>query len=119
MGDFKKNLIRVLIISSLVDFILGGLLVYFRIDIGNKDIKIDEYKKELASRDDILNRIHNLEQGEALSLSYLSQLQDALPTESEAVRFEGMLQDLAHQNDLSLSFRFGELNEPRFRAQKL
>ncbi|MDD3491668.1 MAG: hypothetical protein PHG13_01785 [Candidatus Pacebacteria bacterium] len=113
MGDFKKNLIRVLIISSLVVLILGGLLVYFRIEIGKKVIKIDEYKKELASRDDILNRIHNLEQGEALSLSYLSQLQDALPTESEAVRFEGMLQDLAHQNDLSLSFRFGELNEPK------
>lgn len=113
MGDFKKSLIRVLIISSLAILILGGLLVYLRMEIGKKVVKIDEYKKELASRDDILNRIHNLEQEETISLSYLNQLQNALPTESEAVRFEGVLQDLANQNDLSLSFRFGELNEPK------
>jgi len=44
-------------------------------------------------------------------LPYFIELEKALPTETEMVNLEEVLQDLAGQNDLNLSFRFGLLNE--------
>ena len=41
---------------------------------------------------------------------YLDQLRNSLPTETEMVKYEEILQNLANQNNLDLSFRFGTLN---------
>lgn len=100
-------------ISLVIISISGGLLYYFRADIMKRVEKINAHKKELTARDDILNRIHQLEQEETLSSAYLDQLKNALPTESEMVRFEEILQNLASKNNLNLSFRFGLLNEAK------
>ena len=111
MGDFKKRLILILSISLSIILILGGLFYYFRNDISKRVIKIDSYRQELASRATILNRIHLLEQEHTKSLPYFEKLTGALPTETEMVNLEEVLKDLAGQNDLDLSFRFGLLNE--------
>ncbi|MDD3488251.1 MAG: hypothetical protein PHH35_02800 [Candidatus Pacebacteria bacterium] len=113
MDDFKKRLINLSVVSFIIILILGSLFFYFRVDIIKRVTKINEVKKELVARDEILNRIHELEQEEVLSLVYLNQLRNALPTESEMVHFEEVLQDLANKNNLILSFRFGSLNEAK------
>lgn len=113
MIDFKKRLIVILIISFVIILVSGGLFYYFRSAIVKKVEKIDTYKKELAARDNILNKIHELEQEQFFALSYTNQLKTALPTESEMVGLEGVLQSLANQNNLDLSFRFGLLNEAK------
>lgn len=110
MIDFKKRLIRILIISFIIILVLGGLFYYFPSDISKKVDQISVYQKELASRETILTRIHELEEQQLLSLIYIDQLRMALPTETEMVRYEEVLQNLASQNNLDLSFRFGTLN---------
>jgi Tfp pilus assembly protein PilO len=110
MIDFKKRLIRILITSFVIILVLGGLFYYFRFDIIKRVEKINTYRKELSSREAILTRIRELEQQQSLSLAYIDQLRTALPTETEMVRYEEVLQNLASQNNLNLSFRFGSLN---------
>lgn len=111
MGDFKKRLILILSISLSIILVLGGLFYYFRNDISKRVIKINSYRQELASRASILNRIYVLEQEYKKSLPYFAKLTEALPTETEMVNLEEVLKNLAGQNDLDLSFRFGLLNE--------
>lgn len=111
MIDFKKRLTESLVISLAILLILGGLFYYFRADILKRVEKIENYQKELAARGDILNKIYELEKEQSLSLAYLDQLEKALPTESEMVKLEQVLQDLARKNNLNISFRFGVLNE--------
>jgi len=111
MIDFKKRLTESLVISLAILLILGGLFYYFRADILKRVEKIENYQKELAARCDILNKIYELEKEQSLSLAYLDQLEKALPTESEMVKLEQVLQDLARKNNLNISFRFGVLNE--------
>ena len=111
MNDFKKRLILILSISLSIILILGGLFYYFYSDISKRVVKINSYRKEVASRATILNRIYLLEGESAKSLGYFEKLKDALPTETEMVGLEEVLKDLAGQNDLNLSFRFGLLNE--------
>jgi Tfp pilus assembly protein PilO len=113
MIDFKKRLIRILIISFVIILVLGGLFYYFRSDILKKVEQINIYRKELASRESMLTRIRELEQQQVLSLAYTDQLKSALPTETEMVRYEEVLQNLASQNNLNLSFRFGALNSAK------
>ncbi|MDD3098510.1 MAG: hypothetical protein PHU82_01625 [Candidatus Pacebacteria bacterium] len=110
MIDFKKRLIRVLVISFIIILVLGGLFYYFRSDILKKVDQINIYQKELVSQEAILTRIHELEKQQAQSLVYLDQLRNSLPTETEMVKYEEILQNLANQNNLDLSFRFGTLN---------
>lgn len=110
MDDFKKRLILIICISLSIILILGGLFYYFRQDIIKRVDKINSYRKELSSRTDILNRIQLLEQEYTKSLTYFEKLKKALPTETEMVDLEGVLKDLAGQNNLDLSFRFGLLN---------
>jgi len=111
MEDFKKRLILTISISLSIILVLGGLFYYFYNDILKKVIKINTYRQELASRVSILDRIYVLEQEYTKSLPYFIELEKALPTETEMVNLEEVLQDLAGQNDLNLSFRFGLLNE--------
>ena len=111
MGDFKKRLILILSVSLSIILVLGGLFYYFHNDISKRVIKINSYRQELASRVSILNRIYVLEQEYTKSLPYFEKLAEALPTETEMVNLEEILKDLAGQNDLNLSFRFGLLNE--------
>ncbi len=111
MGDFKKRLILILSISLSIILVLGGLFYYFRDDISKKVIEVNSYRQELASRASILNRIYVLEQEYTKSLPYFEKLAEALPTETEMVDLEEVLKDLAGQNDLNLSFRFGLFNE--------
>jgi Tfp pilus assembly protein PilO len=111
MGDFKKRLILTISISLSIILVLGGLFYYFHNDILKKVTKINSYRQELVSRVSILDRIYVLEQEHTKSLPYFTELKEALPTETEMVNLEEVLQDLAGQNDLNLSFRFGLLNE--------
>ncbi len=111
MGDFKKRLILILSISLSIILVLGGLFYYFCNDILQRVTEINSYRQELASRASILNRIYILEQEYTKSLPYYEKLTEALPTETEMVNLEEILKDLASQNDLNLSFRFGLLNE--------
>jgi Tfp pilus assembly protein PilO len=111
MDDFKKKLILILSISLSIILVLGGLFYYFYNDISKRVIKINAYRQELASRASILNRIYVLEQEYKRSLPYFEKLTEALPTETEMVNLEEVLKNLAGQNDLDLSFRFGLLNE--------
>ncbi len=111
MEDFKKRLILTISISLSIILVLGGLFYYFHNDILKKVTKINSYRQELASRVSILDRIYVLEQEHTKSLSYFAKLEEALPTETEMVNLEEVLQNLAGQNDLNLSFRFGLLNE--------
>ena len=111
MGDFKKRLILILSISLSIILVLGGLFYYFYNDISKRVIKINSYRQELVSRASILNRIYVLEQEYKKSLPYFAKLTEALPTETEMVNLEEVLKNLANQNDLDLSFRFGLLNE--------
>jgi len=110
MIDFKKRLIRILIVSFIIILVLGGLFYYFRSDIAKKVEQVNVYRKELVSREAILTRIRELEKQQELSLIYIDKLRTALPTETEMVRYEEVLQNLANQNNLNLSFRFGTLN---------
>ncbi|MFA5386719.1 MAG: type 4a pilus biogenesis protein PilO [Candidatus Paceibacterota bacterium] len=111
MVDFKKRLTTSLLISLGIILILGGVFYYFRADILKRVEKIEIYQKELAARSNILNKIYELEKEQSLSLAYVDQLKKALPLESEMVRLEQILQDLAKKNNLNISFRFGILNE--------
>jgi len=111
MGDFKKRLILILSISLSIILVLGGLFYYFHNDILKRVKEVNSYRKELASRASILNRIYVLEQEHTKSLPYFEKLTKALPTETEMVNLEEVLKNLAGQNDLNLSFRFGLLNE--------
>ncbi|MDD5760797.1 MAG: type 4a pilus biogenesis protein PilO [Candidatus Pacebacteria bacterium] len=111
MADFKKRLTTALLIFFAFVLILGGLFYYFRADILKRVENTENYRKELAARNDILSKIYELEEGQHLASAYINQLKQALPTESEMVRLEQVLQDLARKNNLSLSFRFGVLNE--------
>ncbi len=111
MGDFKKRLILILSISLSIILVLGGLFYYFHNDILKRVTKINSYRQELASRASILNRIYVLEQEHTKSLPYFGKLTEALPIETEMVNLEEVLKNLASQNDLNLSFRFGLLNE--------
>ena len=113
MSDFKKSLIKILVISLIFILALSGLFYFFYTKIVKRVAQIENYKKELVQRGDILNTIYELEKEESLSLVYLNQLQKTLPTESEMVIFEKVLQNLANQNNLNLSFRFGLLNEAK------
>jgi len=111
MEDFKKRLTLTISISLSIILVLGGLFYYFHNDILKKVTKINSYRQELASRVSILDRIYVLEQEHTKSLPYFTEIEKALPTETEMVNLEEVLQDLAGQNDLNLSFRFGLLNE--------
>ena len=111
MGDFKKRLILILSISLSIILVLGGLFYYFHNDISKRVVKINSHRQEFASRASILNRIYVLEQEYTKSLPYFEKLAEVLPTETEMVNLEEVLKDLAGQNDLNLSFRFGLLNE--------
>ena len=111
MDDFKKRLILILSISLSTILILGGLFYYFYSDISKRVVKINSYRQEVASRATIFNRIYLLEGEYTKSLVYSEKLKDALPTETEMVSLEEVLKNLAGQNDLNLSFRFGLLNE--------
>lgn len=113
MSDFKKSLIRILVVSLIFILALSGLFYFFYSKIVKRVAQIQSHKKELVQRGDTLNTIYELEREESLSLAYLSQLQKTLPTESELVVFEKVLQNLANQNNLNLSFRFGLLNEAK------
>jgi len=111
MNDFKKRLILILSISLPIILVLGGLFYYFYSDISKRVVEINSYRQEIASRTTILNRIYLLEGEYTKSLVYFEKLKDALPIETEMVSLEKVLKDLAGQNDLNLSFRFGLLNE--------
>jgi len=111
MNNFKKRLILILSISLSTILILGGLFYYFYSDISKRVVKINSYRQEVASRATIFNRIYLLEGEYTKSLVYSEKLKDALPTETEMVSLEEVLKNLAGQNDLNLSFRFGLLNE--------
>lgn len=111
MDDFKKRLIFISILLLVVILISGGLFYYFHQDIIKKTKQIDSSKKELASRSTILNRIYLLQREYEASVPYLEKLKNALPTETEIVNLEESLKNLAEQNNLDLSFRFGLLNE--------
>ena len=111
MDNFKKRLTLILSISLSIILVLGGLFYYFYSDISKRVVKINSYRQEVASRATILNRIYLLEGEHTKSLIYFEKLKDALPTETEMVSLEEVLKNLAGQNDLNLSFRFGLLNE--------
>ncbi len=111
MDSFKKRLVLILSISLSIILILGGLFYYFYSDISKRVVKINSYRQEVASRATILNRIYLLEGEHTKSLVYFEKLKNALPTETEMVSLEEVLKDLASQGNLSLSFRFGLLNE--------
>lgn len=111
MGDFKKRLILILSISLSIILVLGVLFYYFYNDISKKVVQINAYRQEVVSRATILDRIQLLEQEYTKSLPYFEKLKEALPTETEMVSLEEVLQNLADQNNLDLSFRFGLLNE--------
>ncbi|HZI95598.1 MAG TPA: hypothetical protein VFD40_00210 [Candidatus Paceibacterota bacterium] len=111
MDGFKKRLTLILSISLTIILILAGLFYYFYSDISKRVVKINSYRQEAASRATILNRIYLLEGESTKSLVYFEKLKDALPTETEMVGLEEILKNLAGQNDLNLSFRFGLLNE--------
>ena len=111
MGDFKKRLILILSISLSIILVFGVLFYYFYNDISKKVVQINTYRQEVASRATILDRIQLLEQEYTKSLPYFEKLNEALPTETEMVSLEEVLQNLADQNNLDLSFRFGLLNE--------
>ena len=111
MDGFKKRLILIISISLSIILILGGLFYYFYNDILKRVVKINSYRQEVVSRATILNRIQLLENEYTKSLAYFQKLREALPTETEMVGIEEILKNLADQNDLNLSFRFGLLNE--------
>ena len=118
MGDFKKRLILILSIALSIILITGGLFYYFYHDISERVVKVNSFRKELAARATILNRIHLLEQEYTKSLTYFEKLKDILPTETEMVGLEEILKNLADQNDLNLSFRFGTLNPEKEQEPK-
>ena len=111
MGNFKKRLILILSISLSIILALGMLFYYFCNDISKSVVQISAYKQKVFSRTTILNRIQSLEQEYVKSLPYFEKLKENLPTETEMVSLEEILQNLADQNNLDLSFRFGLLNE--------
>jgi Tfp pilus assembly protein PilO len=111
MRDFKQRLILILSISLSIILVLVVLFYYFYNDISKKVVQINIYRQEVVSRATILNRIQSLEQEYTKSLPYFEKLNEALPTETEMVSLEEILQNLASENNLDLSFRFGLLNE--------
>ena len=50
MDNFKKRLTLILSISLSIILILGGLFYYFYSDISKRVVKINSYRKEVASR---------------------------------------------------------------------
>lgn len=105
----KKVLFKVTFTAILLA--LSGVCVYFFTKKINQVIKqTDLLKQELEKRSSLVSQIQKLEQEKLEASPYFTALQQYLPTESEAIKFEEKLQELATENHLDLSFRFGALN---------
>ncbi len=114
MGDLRKKLIFLLIISLSL-FLVSGLLLFFSIkDINKKVEEANNYQQEITRRGAILDRIQSLERETQKANLYLNSLNNALPNETEVIALEGKLKDLVSLYNLNnLSFRFGTLNLPQ------
>jgi len=113
MLSFRKKLILLLASGLGVIIISLALLYYFQQSIDKKVNLIADYKKQLSARATILDRIRLLNQENTEAQPYLSKLKKSLPSETEMVGLESVLQDLAKKNNLVLSFRFGLANKPQ------
>jgi Tfp pilus assembly protein PilO len=110
MEGFRKRFVILLITSFSLFLIFGFLFIYFLKDI-NKTVKqADTYKTEIEQRASILDRIQTLDRESQEASVYTNVLQTALPSETEAIYLESQLKNIASNYNLSLSFRFGNLN---------
>jgi len=111
MDNFKKKLTLLLIIGLGIIAISLGFLYYFQHNISRKVALISTYKIQTEARSTILDRIRILDRESKEAQPYLEKLTKSLPSETEMVRLEGVLKDLARENNVSLSFRFGLSNQ--------
>ncbi len=113
MLSFRKKILLLLIGGIGMVIISLGLLYYFQAQITKKVNLIVQYKKQLAARATIIDRLRLLNKESKEAQPYFDKLKQSLPSDTEMVGLEGTLRDLAKKNNLTLSFRFGLANSPQ------
>jgi len=111
MEDYRRKMTTLILITVFTVFLMLGLIWHFMKDIEHQVKLVNQYQLEIQNRNSLLERINTLERESQLAKPYKDLLQKALPSEAEAVNFESIIKSLPSAKNLSISFRFGTLNQ--------
>lgn len=104
--EFKQVLIRNGIIGGTLILITVILLLFLKGDISDRTMKIQNQRKDLASRLSIVESLAALRKDSVKAENLLTTLQNSLPTKDQLFGFSRALENSAKSNQLGFGFSF-------------
>jgi Tfp pilus assembly protein PilO len=107
MDEFRKKLLIQLSIGMGGAILIGILLLYIGHDINKRIREIQNQRSELAFRTQNIQTLALLRSGLEKSKTYISFLENILPSRDYLIAFPKDLEEMAKQNNIDLGFSFG------------